>query len=157
MVKDPVKLVLSIVLCEAVGLLGTPFTISAIPSWYQYLNKPFFSPPNSIFGPVWTILYFLMGVSLYLILTTKTNPAKRKYALTIFGVQLIINFLWSLLFFGLKSPELGFINIVALWAAIVLTIRVFYTVYRPAAYILIPYLLWVSYATILNTAIVLLN
>lgn len=151
------KLIASIILCEFVGLAGTPFTITAIPTWYATLNKPFFSPPNWLFGPVWTILYFLMGVSFFLIWKQgwkhKQNLLARKY----FFVQLTLNFFWSILFFGLRSPILGLINIVAMWIYIVATIKSFYPVSKLAAYLLVPYLLWVSFATILNLSIFLLN
>lgn len=151
------KLIASIILCEFVGLAGTPFTITAIPTWYATLNKPPFSPPNWVFGPVWTILYFLMGVSFYLIWKqgwkNKQNLLARKY----FFIQLTLNFFWSVLFFGLRSPILGLINIVAMWIYIVATIKSFYPISKLASYLLIPYLLWVSFATILNLSIFLLN
>lgn len=150
-------LITSIVGCEFVGLLGTPFTITAIPSWYATLNKPFFSPPNWLFGPVWTLLYFLMGVSFYLIWKQDTNKKKVKSAIQIFFVQLILNLIWSPVFFGLKSPELGLLIITPMWAYIIITIKKFYPLSKVSAYLLIPYLLWVSFATILNAAIAILN
>lgn len=155
--KDLFKLAGSIVGCELVGFLGTPFTIAAIPTWYATLNKPFFSPPNWIFGPVWTTLYFLMGVSLYLILKKGWQKKAVKKAVLFFLVQLGLNFSWSPIFFGLKAPLLALIIIVALWVLIVLTMKKFYPLSKLAFYLLVPYLLWVSFATVLNAAIVVLN
>jgi benzodiazapine receptor len=155
--KDFPKLVASVVGCELVGIIGTPFTISAISTWYVFLNKPFFSPPNWIFGPVWTILYFFMGVSAFLVWQKGLNHKKVKKALTYFKLQLFFNFLWSILFFGLHSPILGLVDIIVLLVSIILTIGAFYKISKIAAYLLIPYLLWVSFATILNISIVVLN
>lgn len=143
--------------CEIVGLLGTPFTATAIPTWYVFLEKPFFAPPNWIFGPVWSILYLLMGISAYLVWTSDKKEKLIHHALHMFLIQLFLNFLWSVLFFGLKSPVLGLIDIVALLGFIFFTIKAFMRVSRPAAYMLIPYILWVSFATILNAAIIFLN
>ena len=152
------KFLAAIVGCELVGIAATPFTISAIPTWYVTLNKPFFSPPNWIFGPVWTILYFLMGVSVYLIWTKAIKYKERKKTgLTFFTIQLGLNFLWSIVFFGLHSPILGLIDIIALWIFILLTMIKFNKLSKIAFLLLIPYLLWVSFATILNLFIVLLN
>lgn len=154
---DISKLIISIAGCELVGLGSTPFTIAAIPTWYASLNKPFFSPPNWLFGPVWTLLYFLMGVSVFLIWRLYLKKQKVKRAVTIFSIQLGLNFLWSFLFFWLHSPILGFIDIVALWIMIILTILKFKPLSKWAAYLLIPYLLWVTFATLLNFSIVVLN
>ena len=155
--KDFFKLLGLIIVCELVGLLGTPFTINSIPTWYATLNKPFFSPPNWIFGPVWTLLYFLMGVSFYLILKKGWKKKSVKNATKFFIAQLVVNFFWSPIFFGLRSPLLGLITIVLMWMLIVLTIKKFYPLSKLAAYLLIPYLLWVSFATILNASILFLN
>lgn len=140
-----------------VGLLGTPFTISAIPSWYNSLNKPFISPPNYVFGPVWTILYMLMGISAFLVWQKGIKKEKIKNALKIFVLQLVLNFIWSILFFGLRSPLLGLIDILFLWVLIIVTIFRFHGISKPAAYLLVPYLLWVSFATILNFSILIYN
>jgi tryptophan-rich sensory protein len=156
-VKDLPKLVVSIIVCEVVGLLGTPFTISAIPNWYAYLNKPFFAPPNWLFGPVWTLLYLTMGVSIFLIWKKGLKKNGLVLARKTFAIQLFLNFLWTPIFFGLKSPLFGLIVIVAMWIFIVKTIKMFYKIDRIAAYLLVPYLLWVSFATLLNSAIYLLN
>lgn len=151
------KFLISIIVCELVGIVSTPFTISAIPTWYATLIKPTFSPPNWIFGPVWTFLYFLMGLSVYLIWIQGWNKKKVKTAMQFFFIQLAINFIWSPIFFGLRSPLLGLITIVILWVSILLTMRKFYPLSKLAFYLLVPYLLWVSFATILNAAIAILN
>lgn len=155
--KNLLKLVVSVIGCELVGFLGTPFTISSIPTWYATLNKPFFAPPNWIFGPVWTLLYFLMGVSFYLIWKQDFKKKKVKTAGLFFLAQLTLNFIWSPIFFGLQAPLLGLIVIVAMWVLIVMTMKKFYPLSKLAYYLLVPYLLWVSFATILNAAIVMLN
>jgi len=155
--KDLNKLIISVFGCELVGLLGTPFTISAIPTWYANLNKPFFAPPNWLFGPVWTLLYFLMGVSLYLIWKQGLEKKKVKTAVIYFLAQLGLNFVWSPIFFGLRAPLIALIIITAMWVLIVITIKIFYPLSKWAAYLLVPYLLWVSFALLLNAAITLLN
>lgn len=154
---DIKKTLISVATCEAVGLLGTPFTMSAIPTWYAGLNKPFFAPPNWIFGPVWTLLYLLMGVSFALIWTQGLNKKKQRTAATFFAAQLAANFLWTPLFFGLRSPELGMVMLAIMWVLIVLTIRSLYPLSRLAAYLLIPYLVWVTFAGALNGSILVLN
>lgn len=151
------KLLTSILVCEAVGLISTPFTVASVQTWYSILNKPSFSPPNWVFGPVWLILYFMMGVSAYLIWIKGLKNKKVKTALMFFLLQLFLNFLWSILFFGLHSPILGLIDILLLWLLIILTILRFYKISRPSSYLLIPYLLWVSFASILNFSIFILN
>ncbi len=143
--------------CELVGILSTPFTLSAITDWYQYLQKPSFSPPNWVFGPVWTILYFLMGVSVFIIWNQKSQKSLKRTALVYFSLQLGLNFLWSLLFFGLRNPLLGLVDIVLLIIFILLTIKSFWKISPLAAGLLLPYLLWVSFATMLNIAIGVLN
>lgn len=145
------RLLLAVVLCEGAGLVGSIFTFSSVNSWYITLNKPFFNPPAWIFGPVWTILYLMMGISLYLAWNTK------KISLKWFWIQLILNSLWSILFFGLRNPPLAFLEIILLWIAILLTIKSFWKYNKMASYLLFPYLFWVSFASILNLSIVLLN
>ena len=145
-----IRLILCIIICEAAGIIGSFFTISSISAWYQNLNKPFFSPPNFLFGPVWLILYFLMGVSLYLVWNSKKD---KKW----FWIQLFLNFIWSIAFFGLRNPILGFAVIVLLLISIFITIKSFYKINKTSSYLLIPYFAWVSFATLLNLAIVILN
>lgn len=151
------KLAVCVSVCEFVGIASTPFTIAAIGGWYQTLNKPFFSPPNWIFGPVWIILYFLMGVSAFLVWEKGLKKIRVKITLYYFLAQLVLNFVWSFLFFGLHSPILGLIDIVLLWILIVLTIVKFQEVSKTASYLLLPYILWVSFAAILNFSIVIIN
>ena len=155
--KNLPKFLISVVGCQLVGILGTPFTISAIPSWYVTLNKPFFAPPNWIFGPVWTLLYFLMGISFYLIWKQGWKKKKVRTAGKYFLAQLGLNFIWSPIFFGLRAPLLGLIVIVTMWVLIVMTMEKFYPLSKWATYLLVPYLLWVSFATLLNASIVFLN
>jgi len=151
------KLLFSIIICEAIGILGAIFTAPAIPNWYAKLNKPSFSPPNWIFGPAWTMLYALMGVSVYLIWQQGIEKPEVKNALFIFTLQLILNFFWSFFFFKLQSPVYALIEIFLLWVLILATIISFYQINKAAGLILIPYLLWVSFATLLNFYIVKLN
>lgn len=150
------KLLLSIILCEGVGILGSIFTIPSITTWYSHLNKPVFNPPNWIFGPVWTILYLLLGVFLYLILEKKFKKGKNKF-LIVFSVQLFLNFLWSIIFFGMHLPLVAFIEIAFLWGSIVWLVINSWTVSKISSLILIPYLCWVSFAAILNLTVALLN
>lgn len=151
------KFIAAVLICEGVGLISTPFTVSAIPTWYAALHKPFFSPPNWIFGPVWSALYFLMGVSAFLVWEKGPKKKRGKEALKFFLIQLALNFVWSLVFFGLHAPLLALIEIIILWLAIFVTIKKFYSVSKFASYLLVPYLLWVSFASILNLAIFIAN
>ena len=150
------KLLISILGCELVGVLATPFTLDSISNWYRYLHKPSFSPPNWIFGPVWTLLYLLMGVSLFLIWKRKQNK-ETKEAIKWFLVQLAFNFLWSLIFFGGHQIVLALFDIVILLVAIYVTKEKFLKLDKTAGYLLLPYLLWVAFATALNLSILLLN
>lgn len=149
------KLIFSIALCQATGVLGSLFTVQSIPTWYATLAKPSFAPPNFIFAPVWLVLYVLMGISFYLIIVKKSKQKTK--AIQLFLIQLFLNALWSPVFFGLQSPLLGLIVIVALLVLIVVTTKQFYRIDKNAAYLLVPYLLWVSFATALNGAIWVLN
>jgi len=151
------KLILSVVVCLLAGSLGTIFTISAIPTWYAGLIKPFFSPPNWLFGPVWTILYILMGVSFFLIWQKGFKDKKAVTALKLFAVQLLLNAIWSPIFFGAKNLFLAFIVIVFMWVFIVKTIFAFKKIDKVASYLLYPYIAWVSFATILNFSVWFLN
>jgi tryptophan-rich sensory protein len=155
--KNLLKVLIAIIGCELVGILGTVFTFSAIPNWYNGLTKPFFAPPNWIFGPVWTVLYALMGISVYLIWQLGPKKKKVRTALTFFFAQLALNFFWTPIFFGLKAPLLALFVIICMWIMIGFTIKTFYALSKYAAYLLVPYLLWVTFAMMLNAAIVLLN
>ena len=152
-----ITLIFSIGVCFLAAGVGSVFTTSVIDTWYATLNKPFFNPPNWIFGPVWTLLYLLMGISLYLVWVTKTEKKAKRLGITFFFIQIALKVLWSILFFGLKSPIGAFIGIIVLWLAIYLTIRKFLEVSKLAGWLLIPYLAWASFATILNLSTVFLN
>ncbi len=155
--KKLLRLIICVTGCELVGLLATPFTISAIPNWYANLEKPFFSPPNWIFGPVWTLLYVLMGISLFLIWDSDKKIQQKKGAIILFFMQLFFNFFWSILFFGLQSPFLAMIDILFLLVVLVYTMIGFKRISLKAYYMLFPYLFWVCFASILNLSIILLN
>lgn len=151
------KLVVAIFLCELAGVIGSIFTMPSIGTWYASLSKPWFTPPSWLFGPVWLTLYLLMGVSLYLVWMKDNGSKHVKPAVIVFGVQLLLNTLWSFLFFGLRNPLYGFICIAAMWLAIVATIIKFYKVSRTAAMLLIPYIAWVTIAAALNYYVLILN
>jgi len=155
--KDILKLIGIIIICQLAGFIGSLFTTPAIPTWYKTLTKPSFNPPNSIFSPVWITLFLLMGISLFLVWQKNHKDRKVKIALLFFAVQLVLNILWSILFFGLKSPLGAFIEIIILWFAILLTIIKFFKVSKPAGLLLLPYILWVSFAALLNFSIWNLN
>ncbi|MDR9417485.1 TspO/MBR family protein [Gracilimonas sp.] len=151
------KIVLGIIVCNLIGLMASSVTLPAISDWYVNLNKPFFNPPNWLFGPVWTLLYTFMGIAAAMIWQQGFRHEKVKYALAIFGIQLGLNGIWSFLFFGFQSPLLAFIEIIILLIAIVITILKFKEIKPIAAWLLIPYLLWVLFASVLNFSIFLLN
>lgn len=153
------KLVIAIAVSEGAGLIGAAFTAPAIQSgWYAGLVKPALNPPSWVFGPVWTTLYALMGVSLWLVwIKAVAEPQARRRALLAFFIQLFLNAIWSIIFFGLHSPGWALVDLVLLWLAIVWTTVIFYKISRPAAYLLAPYLLWVSFASYLNYSIWMLN
>ena len=155
--KDIYKLVLSIVACQVAGLLGSIFTMPAIPTWYAALQKPTFTPPNWLFAPAWGTLYGLMGISAFLIWRRGLEDHRTRTALIIFLIQLILNVLWSVVFFGLQSPLYGVIVIIALWVAILFTLLKFFKISRAAGILLVPYILWVTFAAVLNVSIFTLN
>ena len=150
-----IRLIVICLLCLSIGAAGSFFTSST--GWYQNLKKPSFNPPGWVFGPAWTILYIMMGISAFLILQKGLSGRAIQFALLLFTVQLLLNAIWTPLFFGLKSPLLAFIDVVLLWFGILVTIVKFYGLSKPAAVLLIPYLLWVTFASVLNFAILLLN
>ena len=158
-----VKAALFIAVCEIAGLFGSLFTAPEIPTWYATLAKPALNPPGWIFGPVWTLLYALMGIAAYIVWEqyAKTKVKKRKkaiaFALWIFAAQLALNTTWSIVFFGLHNPAWAFADLVAMWLLILATIYLFRPIAKPAAYLLIPYILWVTFAGYLNFSIWLLN
>lgn len=150
-------LVLSIFFCELVGVIGSFFSFSRVPTWYAGLVKPPLNPPNWVFGPVWTMLYALMGIALYFLVRQGMRSGATKGALGFFVAQLIANGLWSGIFFGAQSPFYALVNILVLWLLIVSTIVLSYRVSRVAAYLLLPYIGWVSFAVYLNYMIYVLN
>jgi benzodiazapine receptor len=147
------KLASSIIICFAAAGIGSLLTMPSISTWYAGLDKPFFNPPNWIFGPVWTLLFLMMAVALYFILLRGTQDKEAKKGIIIFFVQLVLNVLWSGLFFAAHNLMFAFFDIIILWLAIFFTILQFKKVNKIAAYLLIPYLIWVSFASILNFAI----
>ncbi|MCJ7680527.1 MAG: tryptophan-rich sensory protein [Candidatus Aminicenantes bacterium] len=136
--------------CELAGIIGSVFTARSVQTWYTTLQKPSFNPPSWLFGPVWAVLYLLMGIAAYLVWSRGWSTPGIKTALAVFAVQLILNTAWSILFFGLKNPASAFVEIIFLWAAIALTIFLFSNISRTAALLLVPYILWVSFASVLN-------
>ncbi len=150
------KFVISIVIPLGLGSVAGMVTSEAIPEWYASLNRPSFSPPNWLFGPAWTILYILLGISLFLV--WKQAPgADRSRALLIFAVQMVLNFAWTFIFFYFKMLQLALIEIMVLWLSIFVMILWFYKVKPLAAYLNIPYILWVTFATVLNAGFYFLN
>ena len=154
-IKSILKLIISLAIPQLSGTIGSIFTMDSISSWYTTLAKPEFTPPNYVFGPVWITLYFLMGISLYVVWIS--DNLKSRTPLIIFGVQMFLNAIWSIVFFGLESPIFGLLVIVTLWVAIALTILSFWKVSKLASYMLIPYIAWVSIATYLNYGVWVLN
>ncbi len=150
------KLLISIILPLSIGAIAGIFTARAIPEWYATLNQPSFNPPNWIFGPVWTMLYLIMGISFFLIWKLESGK-ERNQAIVIFLVQLLLNFGWSFCFFYFKMIGIALIEILLLWSTIVLMLTRFYKLKPLAAYLNIPYLLWVTFATMLNAAYFYLN
>ncbi|MBD3259129.1 tryptophan-rich sensory protein [Candidatus Woesearchaeota archaeon] len=155
--RKVIELLLAIVVCNLAGVIGSFFTSPAVRTWYTTIQRPSFSPPDWVFAPVWTTLFILMGISLFLVWNKGLKTKGVKIALVFFFIQLVLNALWSIIFFGLKSPLGGFIELCFLWAMILAAIITFYRVSRPAAYLLIPYILWVSFAGVLNFMIFYLN
>ena len=153
---DWFRLIICIVICIMAGIIGSIFTSRNIPTWYATINKPSFNPPNWVFGPVWTTLYIMMGVSLFLIWRQR-DAMSISPAIYFFAIQLILNALWSIIFFGMKLMLVGFIEICTLWIFILLSIISFYGISPVASILLLPYLLWVSYASVLNFSIYKLN
>ncbi len=150
------KIIIAVIICQLAGVIGSFFTADSVSGWYATLAKPEFSPPNWVFAPVWITLYTLMGISLYLVWKEKGRQNVTP-ALLVFSAQLVLNAVWSIIFFGLQSPFYAFIIIVLLWVLIAGTIYFFYPVSKKAAYLLIPYILWVSFAAVLNYYIFALN
>lgn len=153
------QLIGSILLCQLAGILGSLFTANSIENWYLTLVKPSFNPPNWIFGPVWTLLYTLMGIALFLVWQEyqKTRSSTTKNALDFFMIHLLLNAAWTPLFFGLQRLDVAFAEILILWAFILVLIFRFYQIHKVAGLLLVPYFAWVSFASILNLALWQLN
>lgn len=156
-INSVLKAIAFVVAAELAGNIGTIFTVGAIPTWYATLIKPSFTPPNWVFGPVWTILFALMGVSAYIVYSSRADRKRVRTALYVFVAQFVLNVLWSVLFFGLRSPLYGLIDIITMWIAIAITISLFFRISKKAGAMLLPYIIWVSIAAALNISVFLLN
>lgn len=152
-----ILLFLCITICQLAGVAGSYFTDLSVSTWYPTLIKPSYTPPGWLIGVVWVILYTLMGISLFLVLNSKPEPGSIKNALIPFVVQLLLNISWSWAFFGLRSPLYALVVIAALWISIIVTMKRFFEISRRAGFLLVPYILWVSFAAFLNYAIWRLN
>ena len=144
------KLFISILIPLLVGGIATFFTTSGVNGWYAMANKPSFNPPNWLFAPVWTALYIMMGISLFLVWKSEGDKAIKQTAFILFAVQLLLNFLWSFIFFYAKQPGWAFVDIIAMWIAILLTIIWFTKISTTASWLLVPYIFWVTFASLLN-------
>ena len=151
------RLIISILLCQLAGFVGSIFTRASVSTWYVTLNKPSFTPASWVFSPVWISLYFLMGISAFLVWNQGLDKKEVKAALIFFGIQLILNIFWSAAFFGLRSPFAGLIVIAVLWIFILMTILYFFRVSLTAGVLLLPYIAWVSFAAILNASLFFMN
>lgn len=150
-------LVIALVGPLAIGGLGSLATASSIPTWYRELNKPSWNPPDWVFGPAWTLLYILMGIAAWLVWRRGWEIQSVRVALVLFAVQLVFNLLWSVIFFGLRSPGLALAEIIILWALILATAIQFFRLDVVSGVLLLPYLLWVTFASVLNGAVWFLN
>ena len=155
--RDLLKLLIAIVISELTGVIGSFFTVSEINGWYSTLQKPLLNPPTWVFGPVWITLFALMGVAAFLVWRKGLNRRDVRIALLVFAFQLLANMVWSIIFFGMHNPRWAFFDIILLWVAIVGTIAVFSKVSKSAAWLLVPYILWVSFAGYLNYSVWQLN
>lgn len=151
------KLIISIAIPLMVGAFAGFFTSSGVNGWYLVANKPSFNPPNWLFAPVWTALYIMMGIALHLVWAKEADKAVKKTAITLFSVQLVLNFAWSFIFFYAHQPGWAFVEIIAMWVMILLTIFWFGKISSLAAWLLVPYISWVSFASLLNFYIWKLN
>lgn len=155
--KKVLGIIVFIIMCELAGVIGSVFTTPSVPGWYAGLVKPSFNPPNWVFAPVWTALYALMGLSAYLIYEKGRGKDEVRRALAVFAAQLLLNVLWSVVFFGAHAILGAVVVIILLGAMILASIWLFSRISKAAAYLLIPYVLWVSFATVLNISLYILN
>lgn len=151
------KLFISILGCELVGITSGLLSSSGVTEWFLTLHKPSWNPPSWLFGPVWTLLYCLMGIAWYFIWRSEVSVSLKRNAFSLFAIQLFLNFLWSILFFKFHQPLYAFIEILVMLLAIVLTMIRFHSISRIAMWLLVPYVLWVSFASYLNYTIWVLN
>ena len=154
--KKIVKLAVSLLIPLSAGFAGSFFTRASVDSWYREITKPAFNPPDWLFAPVWTLLYILMGISFFIIWNSK-NTRDRKSAVYIFIFQIFLNFMWTVLFFGLRNPLAGLIEIILLQGLLAVNILKFRAISAAAGYLLYPYFLWTAFAAVLNFSIVILN
>ncbi len=155
--KKIFKLVIAVALPLIVGGVSSIFTQQGVNTWFTTIAKPSFNPPSWVFAPVWTTLYVLMGIALYLVWVSPIGDTTKRKAYVIFGIQLVLNFAWSVIFFSLQEPGWAFVDIILLWLSIVATMLVFRPIHKATFWLLLPYLLWVSFASVLNFAIWHLN
>ena len=151
------KLFFSLAICQLAGIIGGIFNAVSNCTWYFTINKPSFSPPDWVFGPVWVILYLLIGIALFLVWTTNSPGNNKHSAMILFFIQLVFNTSWTFFFFFLENPYLALVDIILLLIFTLLTVWKFYSVNRTAGYLMLPYLLWVGFATVLNYSIWTLN
>lgn len=156
-IKNIWLLILSLFIPLAVGYLGSLLTMPGLASWYGGLTKPAFTPPNWLFGPAWTLLFILMGIAFFFILRDGRGNKNFSAAWMSFGAQLFLNIYWSFLFFFVQEPPLAFYGLISLWSMIFVNIYYFYQIKKSAAYLLIPYIAWVTFAGALNYSIWYLN
>ncbi|MFO7980082.1 MAG: TspO/MBR family protein [Candidatus Aminicenantes bacterium] len=155
--KNALFFLLFVIMAQFAGIVGSFFTTGSVNTWYQDISRPPFTPPGWLFAPVWISLYLLMGISAYLVWKRRAEKKEVKTALMVFFIQLVLNSAWSILFFGLHWILIAFIEILLLWIAILFMILKFYPISRTAALIQIPYILWVSFAAVLNFSFAVLN
>ena len=155
---NTIALIISILLAQTAGIIGSLFTAQSVTTWYVALEKPFFNPPTWVFGPVWITLYTLMGIAAYLVWKKRAKQSKKvRKALTLYAIQLVLNALWSIIFFGYHVMGWAVVEIVILLMAIILTPRAFWNIDKRAGWLFIPYIAWVSFASILNISLWLIN
>ena len=155
--KNVLGLVGAVAICEIAGGVGAIFVAPNITGWYSTLVKPALNPPSFLFGPVWSLLYLLMGIAVFIVWKKGIQEKNVRHAINIFVLQLILNAIWSPIFFGMQNPALGLVDVSLMWLAIVWTIVAFWKVSKSAAWLLIPYIAWVSFALYLNLSIWRLN
>jgi translocator protein len=155
--NNTIKLIIAIAIPLIIGAVGSYFTIPEIKGWYTTIQKPSFNPPNGVFGPVWTTLYILLGIALFLVWKSTAATSIKQYAIALFIIQLLANFFWSILFFNQHQVGWALVDIVFLWVSILFTIIAFAKINTLSAWLLVPYISWVSFAMILNYSIWMLN